>query len=95
MPDEAIHLGDYISPVAPVRQIKLIQKSGLEPYTGYYLAGEPSVHPDEEEAIRGALRELDPRQIEIYGRVSPAQKFAQACSITDLARRVSVTKNAV
>lgn len=60
---------------------------------GYYLAREPSLHPDEEKAIRGALRELDARQIEIYRRISPAQKFAQACSIIDLAQRVSAARN--
>ena len=57
---------------------------------GYYLAGEPDLHPDEEKAIRAALRELDPHQIEIYRRISPAQKFFQACSITNLAKRVSI-----
>ncbi len=60
---------------------------------GYYLAKEPGLHPDEERAICAALRELDPRQIEIYRRISPAQKFAQACSIIDLARRVSAARN--
>ncbi len=60
---------------------------------GYYLASQPSLHPDEEKAIQGALRELDPRQIEIYRRISPAQKFAQACSIIHLARRVSAARN--
>jgi hypothetical protein len=65
---------------------------GLE-RPGYYLAREPSLHPDEERAIRAALRELDPRQVEIYRRISPAQKFAQACSITNLARRVSAARN--
>ncbi len=60
---------------------------------GYYLAGEPALHPDEEKAIRGALRELDQRQIEIYKRMSPAQKFAQACSITNLARKVSAVRS--
>ncbi len=69
--------------------LKYSRKAGRP---GYYLARQPGLHPDEEEAIRGALRELDPRQIEIYRRISPARKFAQACSITDLARRVSATR---
>ena len=56
---------------------------------GYYLAGEPVLHPAEEKAVREALRELDPHQIEIYKRISPAQKFFQACSITNLAKKVS------
>lgn len=56
---------------------------------GYYLAGEPDLHPDEEKAVREALRELDPQQIEIYRRISPAQKFFQACSITNIAKKMS------
>jgi len=56
---------------------------------GYYLDGEPVLHPDEEKAVRAALRELDPHQTEIYKRISPAQKFFQACSITNLAKKVS------
>jgi hypothetical protein len=59
---------------------------------GYYLAGESDFHPDEEKAIQGALRELDPHQIEIYKRISPAQKFFQACSITNLAKKVSTAE---
>ncbi len=58
---------------------------------GYYLAGEPSLHPTEEKAVRAALRELDKSQIETYRRISPAQKFFQACSIINLANKVSAT----
>ena len=58
---------------------------------GYYLAGEPVLHPAEEKAVWEALRELDPHQIEIYKRISSAQKFFQACSITNLAKKVSTT----
>jgi hypothetical protein len=57
---------------------------------GYYLAGEPALHPEEEKAVRAALCELDPHQIEAYKRISPAQKLFQACSITNLAKRVSI-----
>ena len=57
---------------------------------GYYLAGEPALHPDVEKEIVGALSELDSEQIEIYKRISPAQKFYQACSIIDMARKVSL-----
>ena len=60
---------------------------------GYYLAGEPDLHPNEEKTIQGALRELDSHQIEIYKSISPAQKFFQACSITNLARKVSIAES--
>ncbi|MEN8240790.1 MAG: hypothetical protein ABFS17_02625 [Chloroflexota bacterium] len=56
---------------------------------GYYLAGEPILHPNLIKSIAGALGELDPRQIEIYRHISPAQKFYQASSIIDLGKRVS------
>jgi hypothetical protein len=60
---------------------------------GYYFAGEDSLHPDVIKEIAGALDEIDEKQIEIYKRISPAQKFYQACSITNLARKVSMRGN--
>lgn len=57
--------------------------------SGYYFAGEDALHTDVKSAIAGALLEIDQGQIDITMRLSPAQKFFQACSITDLARRVS------
>ena len=56
---------------------------------GYYLDGEPTLHPALTKSISGALDELDPKQIAIYKSISPAQKFFQAASIIDLAMRVS------
>ena len=57
---------------------------------GYYLAGEDSLHPDVKKEIAGALDEIDQEQIEIYKRISPSQKFYQACSIINLAKKVSL-----
>jgi len=57
---------------------------------GYYFAGEDSLHPDVKKEIAGALDEIDQEQIEIYKRISPAQKFYQACSIINLAKKVSL-----
>jgi hypothetical protein len=56
---------------------------------GYYLSGEPALHPSLTKSISGALGELDPRQIEIYRQISPAQKFFQAASIIDVGRRIA------
>jgi hypothetical protein len=56
---------------------------------GYYLTNEPPLHLDVIKEIAGALGEIDLEQIEIYKRISPAQKFYQACSIIDLAKKVS------
>jgi hypothetical protein len=61
-------------------------------YLGYYLAGESSLHLNVKNEIAGALKELDPQQIEIYKHISPAQKFYQACSIINLARKVSMQR---
>lgn len=57
---------------------------------GYYLAAEAPLHPDLRNEIAGAVKEIDQRQIEVYKRLSPAQKFYQACSIINLARKVSM-----
>jgi hypothetical protein len=32
--------------------------------------------------------EVDPQQIEIYHRLSPADRFRQGCAISDAARRI-------
>jgi hypothetical protein len=65
-------------------------RTGEKP--GYYFAGEASLHPDINKEIAGALKEIDPEQIKIYKHISPAQKFYQACSIINLARKVSMQR---
>ena len=62
---------------------------------GHYFAGEDSLHPDVKREIAGSLDEIDQEQIEIYKRISPAQKFYQACSIINLAKKVSLEKGQV
>ena len=59
-------------------------------HLGYYIAGEGHLHPDVKKEIAGALSEIDQEQIEIYKRISPAQKFYQACSIINLGKKVSM-----
>jgi hypothetical protein len=59
---------------------------------GYYFTGEPLLHPDIKKEIVGALNEIDDHQIEIYKHISPAQKFYQACSIINLAKKVAGTR---
>jgi hypothetical protein len=58
--------------------------------SGYYLAGEANLHADVQRAIRGALAELDEKQLRIYRRLPPTQKFSQAASMIDFSRRVAV-----
>ena len=66
-------------------------RSGERP--GYYIAGEAFLHPDVKKEIAGALDEIDQEQIEIYKRISPTQKFYQACSIITLSKKVSMRGN--
>ena len=54
---------------------------------GYYLRGEAPLHPDLAGVVAGSLGEVDPAQIAIYRRLTPADRFRQGCSISDTARR--------
>ena len=57
--------------------------------SGYYFANEPDALGESvKREIARAVRELDDAQIEIYKQMSPAQKFYQAASITNLGNLV-------
>jgi len=73
-------------------ELKYSRKIGQ---AGYFIAGEPALHPDLEKSLVAALNEVDPQQMEIYKTLSPAQKFFQACSIINLAKKVSIARNKV
>ena len=55
---------------------------------GYYLQGQPALSPELRQALRSSAAEADQRQIDIYQRLSPADRFQQGCSISDTARQV-------
>lgn len=55
---------------------------------GYYLRGEGELSEELVLRIKGAVDEIDPRQVEITRRLTPAQRVQQGCSITDLAHSV-------
>jgi hypothetical protein len=59
-----------------------------KPQTGYYLEGQPALAPELRQILRSSAAEVDPQQIEIYQRLSPADRFRQGCSISDTARNV-------
>jgi hypothetical protein len=59
-----------------------------KPQTGYYLEGQPALSPEIQHILRGSVQEVDARQIEIYQRLTPADRFRQGCSISDTARKV-------
>jgi len=70
-----------------------LKYSRVEDHPGYYISGEDFLHSDVKKEIAGALNEIDQEQIEIYKRISPAQKFCQACSIINLGKKVSMRGN--
>jgi|SRR5215216_1202234 len=55
---------------------------------GYYLQGQPALSPEFRQVLKGSAAEVDQRQIDIYQRLSPADRFYQGCSISDIARKV-------
>ena len=55
---------------------------------GYYLDGRPALSPEIQQALKGSAAEVDQRQIEIYHKLSFAERFHQGCSISDTARKV-------
>jgi hypothetical protein len=59
-----------------------------KPQTGYYLEGQPALSPELRQILRSSAAEADPRQIEIYQKLVPADRFRQGCSISDTARNV-------
>jgi hypothetical protein len=54
---------------------------------GYYLKDQPALSPEYRQMLRSA-EEVDQRQIDIYHKLSPAERFRQGCSISDTARKV-------
>ena len=55
---------------------------------GYYLDGQPALSAEIKQVLKGSVAEVDQRQIDIYHKLSFAERFHQGCSISDTARRV-------
>ena len=55
---------------------------------GYYLAGQPALSSEIKQVLQGSAAEVDQRQIDIYRKLSFAERFHQGCSISDTARKV-------
>lgn len=55
---------------------------------GYYLAGQPALSSEFKQVLKGSMVEVDQRQIDIYRKLSFAERFHQGCSISDTARKV-------
>jgi len=56
--------------------------------SGYYLDGQPTLLSEIQQILKTSAAEVDQRQIDIYHKLSPADRFRQGCSISDTARRV-------
>jgi hypothetical protein len=55
---------------------------------GYYLDGQPSLSSEIQQVLRSSAAEVDQRQIDVYRKLSFAERFYQGCSISDTARKV-------
>ena len=55
---------------------------------GYYLEGQPALRTEIQRVLKGSTAEVDQRQIDIYRKLSFAERFHQGCSISDTARKV-------
>jgi len=55
---------------------------------GYYLEGQPALSSEVKQVLKGSAAEVDQRQIDIYHKLSFAERFYQGCSISDTARKV-------
>ena len=56
--------------------------------SGYYLEGQPVLRPEIQRVLKGSAAEVDQRQLDIYNKLSFAERFHQGCSISDTARKV-------
>jgi hypothetical protein len=59
---------------------------------GYYVEGRPRLDEHLRRLIAGAMAEVDPRQIAISRKLTPAQRFRQGCSMVELAERVGACR---
>lgn len=55
---------------------------------GYYLDGQPALSSEIKQVLKNTAAEVDQRQIDIYRKLSFAERFHQGCSISDMARKV-------
>jgi len=55
---------------------------------GYYLEGQPALRSEIQRELKGSATEVDQRQIDIFRKLSFAERFHQGCSISDTARKV-------
>ena len=64
----------------------LYSRKRLQP--GYYLHGQPLLLSEIKQVLKTSAAEVDQRQIDIYRKLTFAERFYQGCSISDTARKV-------
>ena len=57
---------------------------------GYYLQGQDALSPEFKQILKNSAGEVDQRQIDIYQKLTPSDRFFQGCSVSDTAREVVV-----
>ena len=55
---------------------------------GFFLRGEGELSPEMERVVQGAVAEVDPQQMAVTRRLTPAQRFQQGAALTNLSHRV-------
>ena len=61
-------------------------RTGQRP--GYYLEGQPVISDELAQILKNSAAQVDPNQIAVIRRLTPAQRFRLGCSISDAARNV-------
>lgn len=56
--------------------------------SGYYLDGQSALSDEFKQILNTSAAEVDQRQLDIYGKLSFAERFYQGCSLSDIARKV-------
>jgi hypothetical protein len=56
--------------------------------SGYYLDGQPTLLSEIKQILKTSAAEVDQRQLDIYRKLSFAERFYQGCSVSDTARGV-------
>ena len=70
-------------------ELKFSRRPGLG---GYYIPGRPELAPELAASLDAAIRDVDPRQIQIASRLSPADRVRQASQLSDGLRMMAVRR---
>ena len=69
--------------------LKFSRRSGRG---GYYIPGRPELAPELAEAIRAAMSDVDPLQIEMASQLTPVDRVQQAGRLSDGLRRMALRR---